>query len=284
MTGWIKGQPGDRESLITLLRRDEWNHLHFSSALKEVKGFRLINDGMVYLIRDRLDSPVGGALYLSRGGALHCCFEPSQLRQNDLDYMERLLAERSFFSFIGREDRINLIEELYGVCDSRAVAYDLMVKERPIPLPSPTEGYEIRRANKDDFKDLYPLEEAYQVEEVLKGRDRLNEKFLKKRFLRQLGSQLIWAVYKQGVPVAKGGTNAVGFSYCQIGGVYTLPKERNRGIARLLMNHISEEIYREGWGTSLFVRKDNSAARTLYKNCGYLPKGNFRIVYPEGTE
>ncbi|MDC7223441.1 MAG: GNAT family N-acetyltransferase [Spirochaetales bacterium] len=283
MSFWSKGQAGDREGLLKLLLREEWSQLHFSSALREKKGFRLVEDGTVYLLKNREGKNIKGALHIARGGALHCCFEPAELKKDELDELGQILRERSFFSFIGRTDRIKLIEELYGACDVDDVDYDLLAKAKPLPslTPPSLRGYEIRPVGKDNLKELFPLEEAYQKEEVVRDPSTLNLFYLKRRFMQQLGQNHIWAVYKEGRPVAKGGTNAEGFRYCQIGGVYTIPEERGRGIGRYLMNRISEDLYRQGWGTSLFVRKKNPAALALYKHCGYQKKGDFRIVYPQ---
>ena len=281
MTGWEKALPLDREALVRLVRREEWNQLHFSSVLREKKGFRLVHDGMVYLLRDRGRKPLRGGIYISRGGAFHCCFEPSDLRQEDLDRLERIMIERSLFSLIGRKDRIELAEKLYGARDSYVIDYDMMIRDELSdwePLPT---GMTIRRAGRDDLEALYPLEEAYQIEEVIRDPDSLNRRYLKKRFHRQLGELHIWAVYRGDTPIAKGGTNAEGFAYCQIGGIYTIPRERGQGVGRHLMNHIGRELKKENRGTSLFVRKDNFAARKLYENCGYQNKGDFRIVYPD---
>ena len=280
MTGWEKGQTSDREALIRLLRHEEWNQLHFSSSLRDKRGFRLVQDGMVYLLRGASRKQLRGGIYISRGGALHCCFEPADLRREDLDRLERLITERSLFSMIGRRDRIELVSDLYGARENYIVDYDLMIKDRPSENEEPSSLYTVRRVGRDDLEELYPLEEAYQKEEVLRDPENLNTHYLKKRFHRQLSQFHIWAVYKGGRPIAKGGTNAEGFSYGQIGGVYTLPDERGRGIGRLLMNHISRELYEQGLKTSLFVRKDNPAALKLYKNCEYETRGDFRIVYP----
>ncbi|MDC7220555.1 MAG: GNAT family N-acetyltransferase [Spirochaetales bacterium] len=283
MKGWIKGQVSDREGLIKLLSREEWNQLHFSSSLYEKRTFRLVHNGSVYILKDRHPKQLKGAFYITRGGALHSCFEPSDLRREDLDYLEKHLQELNIFSFIGRSDRVKLIEELYHSCDCYGIDYDLMVKEISAAEARLGSGYTLRRVGLEDLELLYPLEEAYQREEVLRDPSRLDRRFLKRKFQSQLESQFIWAVFKGGRPVAKGGTNAIGFRYCQLGGVYTIPSERGRGLGRAIINRIGEELAKEKWGTSLFVRKDNRAALKLYQNCGYERKGDFRIVYPENN-
>ena len=194
MNGWTRGQIGDRESLVGLLKRGEWNQMHFSQVLRESHGLRLTQNGAVYLARDGKNG-ARAALYISRGGALHCCFEPEELRKEDTRIFSRILSERNLFSLIGRKDRIALIEEIYNPAASFSVDYDLMVRQAESDRFDRDDlgtDYLIRRAGREDFADLYPLEEAYQKEEVLRNPEALNARFLKKNFMKTLETSYVW--------------------------------------------------------------------------------------------
>ena len=53
-------------------------------------------------------------------------------------------------------------------------------------------------------------------------------KFLK----HSLKEELVYVAERDGLPVAKAATNARGFGVDQVGGVYTVPAERNKASGR----------------------------------------------------
>jgi predicted GNAT family acetyltransferase len=82
-----------------------------------------------------------------------------------------------------------------------------------------------------------------------------------------------------GVPVAKAGTNARGFTTDQIGGVFTRPDLRHRGAARAVMTALLEHVRRDRRQACLFVKKDNAPAIRLYLGLGFDVRGEYRISY-----
>lgn len=282
--GWRRALVSDREKIIALLRQREWEHLPFSSAVKDQGTFRVSSRGTVYILNAG-EGGLKGALFISKGGALHCCFEPKDLTRRDLNQLKKIILSRRFFSFIGREDRIRMIENIYGDRNSFSVDYFLMVKERGTSLvkkpPQLPMGVVYRLAVSDDSDDLYPLEKAYQLEEVVRDPESLNESFLKRNFRDQLDREIIWlGESAQGI-CCKGGTNAIGFDFCQLGGVYTLPEMRGRGVGTGLILHLDHYLNENRWGSALFVRKSNGAAIRVYEKCGFTQKNTYRIVYPQ---
>ena len=81
--------------------------------------------------------------------------------------------------------------------------------------------------------------------------------------------------------MGKAGTNARGFRVDQIGGVYTLPARRGRGIAAALMAALLADILGQGRKPSLFVKPTNAAALALYRSLGFEDIGDFRADYFE---
>ncbi|MDR3193469.1 MAG: GNAT family N-acetyltransferase, partial [Treponema sp.] len=65
----------------------------------------------------------------------------------------------------------------------------------------------------------------------------------------------------------------------QIGGVYVHPAYRGRGIARRLCAELARELLAEGKGLSLFVKKQNPAARSVYRDIGFKTQADYRISY-----
>jgi uncharacterized protein len=141
-------------------------------------------------------------------------------------------------------------------------------------------GLVIRRIQADAAELFFPLEKAYQLEEVLTAPHRYNEKASFHHFRNQCRSQLIYGAWINGRPVAKAGSNALGFQYAQVGGVFTHPDYRGKGIAGMLMNHLMKAIYGRGMNCTLFVRDNNQAALALYRSLGFRIRCPYRIAYP----
>jgi predicted GNAT family acetyltransferase len=94
-----------------------------------------------------------------------------------------------------------------------------------------------------------------------------------------LSGQRIVSAELDGWTVAKANTSAVSFTRYQIGGVYVHPAYRGRGIARRLCAELARELVAEGRGLTLFVKKQNTAARAAYHRVGFTVQGDYRISY-----
>lgn len=67
--------------------------------------------------------------------------------------------------------------------------------------------------------------------------------------------------------------------YCQIGGVCTLPEERQRGYGRAVVVKLMGMIPSDGGRRAcLVVNEDNSGARRLYDNLGFQETGRLMLI------
>lgn len=140
-------------------------------------------------------------------------------------------------------------------------------------------GFTIRKAEPRDAERLFPLQRDYELEEVVLDPVRFNPTLCLRHLRQILKTEYVLALYEDGVPVAKAGTNAGGLGYCQLGGVYTRPDRRNRGLSRLLIRRLQEDLGKRGKNLCLFVKKENLPAVKVYQNCGFRVEGDFRISY-----
>ena len=85
-----------------------------------------------------------------------------------------------------------------------------------------------------------------------------------------------------GRPVAKAGTNARGWNWDQVGGVFVIPELRGSGFGRIVMKHLIAAISKDGKSPCLFVKESNPAALALYNGLGFADRGAFRISYWSG--
>jgi predicted GNAT family acetyltransferase len=94
-----------------------------------------------------------------------------------------------------------------------------------------------------------------------------------------LREELVYEAERDGVPVAKAATNARGFTVDQIGGVYTTPRERGKGIGGLVVTALLREVFAEKKGACLFVKKRNFPAIALYERLGFSYVTDYVISY-----
>ena len=94
-----------------------------------------------------------------------------------------------------------------------------------------------------------------------------------------LKDQLCFALWTDGEVVAKANTNAIGFDYVQLGGVYTHPLYRKNYYAWNLVYTICARVLKTGRKLSLFVKERNNPANELYKRIGFVPGAKYIIAY-----
>lgn len=165
----------------------------------------------------------------------------------------------------------------------RRVAYDFMVRSADLTAPSPSlpAGVEVVRLTPALGEAVFPLQEAYEKEEVLFHPSDFQPLASRMHFRQSLHRSLVLGLRKENRWICKGGTNARGRYWAQIGGVYTVPEERRKGWQTLLMKALSAELASQGAGCCLFVKKENPGARELYLKLGYRIVEDFEISYWE---
>lgn len=165
----------------------------------------------------------------------------------------------------------------------RRVQYDFMVRHREmaaVALALPP-GVELCRLTPALAPEVFPLQEAYEKEEVLFHPSDFQPLVSRMHFQNSLYRSLAFGLRKDGRWICKGGTNARGRYWAQVGGVYTVPEERRRGWQSLVMGALAGELAAQQSGCCLFVKKENTAARELYLSLGYRIQEDFEISYWE---
>jgi uncharacterized protein len=159
--------------------------------------------------------------------------------------------------------------------------YYLMVRPAsPFSLPPPPfPGISARPAFSEDASVLFPLQCAYEKEEVLLVGDRLNAAASRILLEKSLKKETVWLAEYRGAVIAKAGTNARGFLWDQLGGIFVGNEFRSRGVGRWIVANLISALSREGKGTCLFVKKTNTGAITMYRRLGFEIRENFSISY-----
>lgn len=185
-------------------------------------------------------------------------------------------------TIMGKTDEVEALTRMLAIVPEQSVDYDLLrleVEQYPPVPPPPMEGLSVHRMISDDWRLLLDLQMAYEQEEVLLPGNVPVPGHSKAHLLDSLSRQLVLAaIYREQV-VGRVATNARGFHTDQVGGVFTVPAWRARGVARWLMTNLLELLRRERRDATLFVKHTNPAAQQLYRGLGFRFETPFRISY-----
>ncbi len=135
------------------------------------------------------------------------------------------------------------------------------------------------QATAADYERLLPLELGYQREEVVPKSFDISDAALAAAFKHELDEGLTFALFDGDRPIAKARLSASGQRYCMIGGVYTVPQERKKGRAALLVSQIIARPSLACKNFCLYAKQENAAALALYKSLGFTPRGEYMLVY-----
>ena len=161
--------------------------------------------------------------------------------------------------------------------------YNIMTLETQ-PMPPPEQlscDDEIKRCTDpvNDTELLLPLQKMYMAKEVAPQGKQVTDLEAGAQLKSILKDQLCFALYSDGEIVAKANTNAIGFTYVQLGGVYTHPLYRKNYYAWHLVYTICTRVLKTGRKLSLFVKEKNNPAHELYERLGFTATGQYMIAY-----
>ena len=277
------------------LRRDEYRYVPFTSRLRSERWAQRVRGARAgwQVIVDSDPSPetdAAAATASSRGSAVMVTASGLVLPALEsgaplsLQFATTLSATKGrVYSIMGTAEDARLVESALGRPIGTSVEYLLMTLT-PDALTMPpgagaAEGLRYHRGAPGDVSRLFELQRGYEIEEVLLRPARFNEDSCRRQLRTSLRRELVLYATRRGLPVAKAGTNARGFAVDQIGGVYTLPELRSRGIGTAIMVQLLSRILSSGRSATLFVKPHNAAAIRLYEKLGFAVRGDYRIAY-----
>jgi ribosomal protein S18 acetylase RimI-like enzyme len=158
--------------------------------------------------------------------------------------------------------------------------YDLMsLDKQPALSTAAPFGLCIYKPCFDDIEALFPLQAAYEQEEVIPNGGTFRPEVTRLSLARIIQGERILAAKLDGKVVGKINCNAESFTRFQIGGVYVHPDYRGLGIAKAMAAALTESLFAEGKAVTLFVKKRNAAARAVYSRVGFVYTADYRISY-----
>ena len=191
----------------------------------------------------------------------------------DMDILEKSLQKIGFFSASRYDYELRSLE-IAEIDSSKGQGTG---KNRLAENTPP--GLIIRRAEMADTDALYPLQAAYETEEVLPEGAQLNPAHCRMGLERLIAAHSVLAAQLDGHLVGKININAQSYTRFQIGGVYVLPEFRGLGIAQAMTTAMINEFAQQKKRFTLFVKKANAPAIRVYDKIGYKKIGDYRITY-----
>jgi predicted GNAT family acetyltransferase len=137
----------------------------------------------------------------------------------------------------------------------------------------------VRLLSANDFDQWNIVNAAYCAEMQLPVQGTREER--RAAFAGQVGHGHWWGYFDGGELIATVSLNALYGRMGQVGGVYTRPGYRGRGLARVAM----ERLMRDTWQRHrldrliLFTGEHNRAACALYESLGFRPRGYFGLLF-----
>ena len=282
---WAFAEKKDIPETRKLLTAREWECAALTGRLKDRHGRLEIPDpAKARLALRREDGHIRQALYMASSGLTIPYLPGLDLADsNEADALRDIFFQAwgTVSVLVGLKAFVDAFGSCVRARPVTCVDYYLMRALEPPPGASSLEIPQIqtRQAQGKDFEALLPLQEAYAKEEILINPDDFDMAKTRKELKYSLTNHIIYIALANGQIIAKGGTNSRGFTYDQIGGVYTCPEYRRKRVARFLMNNLLTHIFSQGKRACLFVKTHNLPAIRLYDSLGFRIAENYRISY-----
>ena len=198
-------------------------------------------------------------------------------------FFSRFLRKIHIHSVSGLANDTDLLEsgmKKRGYNPADCIDYDLMTLDRaPDSFPGGPVDLTFRKPTEADRNDLFILQSAYEREEVVPQGGYFDPDNCNKLLTRLLACEQMLVACMGDLIVGKINTNATSYTRYQIGGVYVRPEFRGLGIAVKMSAFFLKQLMAEGRGITLFVKKRNAAARSVYKKLGFTSRGDYQIIY-----
>ncbi|MBQ9205592.1 MAG: GNAT family N-acetyltransferase [Treponema sp.] len=253
----------------------------------------LKNDARFFYILDE-KNVIWGVLSISSGGQILHCLESDAVMPTVQEFFS-LNKPQKLFSIIGEQKYTDAIAKiflkLYGTVPKAVNEYILMEYNHTLAEQAAlAEKVDARKKSfladceifdcKDsDFDALFPIQKEYELEEVVVDKSTFSEKNCRILLRRSLQDGGIFGVRYNNRIIAKASINAKGENCIQLGGIFTDMTLRNRGIATFLVKTLTQRFKKEGKTIVLFVKKVNVPAINVYRNCGFMPFSDYKILY-----
>jgi uncharacterized protein len=198
--------------------------------------------------------------------------DPTSLRP----IMDIALRQQINFIMGPREIIRSALQHLQQLSISRNESHFLaqLASERFQPYPSgPASQAIIRKATPDDIHALTVLYTGAA------GFELASNEQVRQSMIERVYTLRTYVAEVKGRLVAGASTSAESYDSAMIGGVWTLPAERDHGHSTAVVAALCAELLAEGRCPYLFYLENNAPAAQVYKKIGFQNIGYWSVVY-----
>lgn len=232
-------------------------------------------------VRDSKPNLVLNVMMITAGGILLPMFSEVPPSSQVINEMLKLITDykKTIFCILGVFKDTELVKNSLNYSVLSKINYVLLKENDNTIFESEKTTFRIKKARTRDVLQLFPLEKAYRREEVLIGASEINQKAVLLNLRKTCTTQSVFYAIIGKEIIAKVNTNGKGIGYNQIGGVYTKPEFRNKGVSTYLMKVLLNGIHETGKKAVLYVKKDNLPALALYGKLGFNIIDEYQAIY-----
>lgn len=138
---------------------------------------------------------------------------------------------------------------------------------------------DLRPARLDEVEELVPLVAAYRREDGLTTSGRESLDWIASHVTDRIHAERLFVLRRGGRIVFTGAFNFLGPSAAGLGGIYTLPDERGRGLGSAGTAWLARHALERTRLVTLHVALANRPAIRCYERAGFERTGTFRLVF-----
>jgi predicted GNAT family acetyltransferase len=190
--------------------------------------------------------------------------------------MEIALHQRLNFIMGPREMTRRALEYLWPLSIARREAHffaQLSGERFQGPFRASVDQTAIRKATPDDIQALTTLYTGAA------GFERAPIEQVRQSMTERVYTLRTYVAEAKGRLVAGASTSAESTNAAMIGGVWTLPDERDHGYSTAVVSALCADLLAEGRCPYLFYLEDNAPAARVYKKIGFRDIGYWTVVY-----
>ena len=193
--------------------------------------------------------------------------------------LPRLRRQGPWFSVVGPEAPCGrLVRGLAGRTSLRVNRVQVFMRiSDPGRLGPETER--LRPALPSDLEELIPLVAAYRREDGLTPDGEDPTEWLRSHLTTRIEKESVHVIEERGAIVFTGAFNFRGLDGAGLGGIYTAPSARGRGVASRATASMCRIGLAEGPVVTLHVDARNRAALRCYSKAGLEPDGEYRLTF-----
>lgn len=137
----------------------------------------------------------------------------------------------------------------------------------------------LRPAEERDVEEIVPLVHTYRIEDGLARTGDPLTSWIREHTEERVAARHLWVVEEAGKIVFTGAFNFLGPRGAGLGGIYTVPWARGKGLASRATAAMCRVAFAEAPVVTLHVNPRNVAALTAYRRAGLRPAGHYRLTF-----